>query len=82
MAVSIKSAREIEMMREAGRLLAEVHEELGIDISNQNIALFDSGCDGKECYNMYYVNIDIDINELVIQEELTEVKWFNINTLK
>lgn len=32
MAVSIKSAREIELMREAGRLLAEVHEELGAAI--------------------------------------------------
>lgn len=29
MAVSIKSAREIELMREAGRILAVVHEELG-----------------------------------------------------
>ena len=29
MSVSIKSAREIELMREAGRLLAQVHEELG-----------------------------------------------------
>ncbi len=29
MAVTIKSAREIEFMREAGRILAEVHEELG-----------------------------------------------------
>lgn len=28
MSVTIKSAREIELMREAGRLLAEVHEEL------------------------------------------------------
>lgn len=28
MAVSIKSAREIELMREAGRILASVHEEL------------------------------------------------------
>ncbi len=29
MAVTIKSPREIACMREAGRLLAEVHEELG-----------------------------------------------------
>ena len=28
MSVSIKSAREIELMRKAGSLLAEVHEEL------------------------------------------------------
>lgn len=29
MSVSIKSEREIELMREAGRILAQVHEELG-----------------------------------------------------
>ena len=29
MAVSIKSAREIALMRESGRILAEVHERLG-----------------------------------------------------
>ena len=29
MAVTIKSAREIELMREAGRILAKVHDELG-----------------------------------------------------
>ena len=28
MSVTIKSAREIELMREAGRILAKVHEEL------------------------------------------------------
>ena len=29
MAVTIKSAREIELMREAGKILAKTHEELG-----------------------------------------------------
>ena len=29
MAVTVKSAREIELMREAGKILAEVHDELG-----------------------------------------------------
>ena len=32
MAVSMKSAREIELMREAGRLLSRVHDELGASI--------------------------------------------------
>ena len=32
MSVSIKSAKEIELMREAGRLLELVHEELAADI--------------------------------------------------
>ena len=32
---------------------------------------------------MYYVNIDIDLNKLNLQEEeLTEVKWFSIEELK
>ena len=30
--VTIKSQREIEIMREAGKLLAEVHERLGEEI--------------------------------------------------
>lgn len=29
MSVTIKSAREIELMRQAGKILASVHEELG-----------------------------------------------------
>ena len=29
--VTIKSQREIELMREAGKILAKVHEELGKD---------------------------------------------------
>ena len=32
MAVSIKSEREIQLMREAGRILAMVHQELGKQI--------------------------------------------------
>ena len=32
MAVSIKSAREIELMRDAGKILAEVHNELGMAV--------------------------------------------------
>ena len=30
--VTIKSEREIELMREAGRILAKVHEELGKEL--------------------------------------------------
>ena len=32
MSVSIKSSQEIELMREAGRILASVHQELGKNI--------------------------------------------------
>ena len=64
-------------------IITEVKEELGIDISNQDIRLFNEGCDGKDCYKMYYVNVDIDIKKLNIQkEELTEVKWFSMKELE
>ena len=63
-------------------IITEVKEELSLDISNQKIIEFNSGCDGDECYKMYYVHIDININSLNIQkEELTEIKWFSIEEL-
>lgn len=59
-----------------------MQEELGLDISNKKIIEFNSGCDGTDCYKMYYVNIDIDLDKLTLQEEeLTEVKWFSIDEL-
>ena len=64
-------------------IITEVKEELGVDISNHKIILFNEGCDGIDCYKMYYVNMDLNINDLNIQkEELTEVKWFSLEELQ
>lgn len=64
-------------------IITEVKEELGIDISNERIIEFNSGFDGKECYKMYYIKLDLDINKLKIQtEELSEVRWFSLDELK
>lgn len=64
-------------------ILTEVFEELGLDISNQIIEEFNSGCDGKDCYKMYYTKMDINLNEIKIQkEELSEVEWFSIAELQ
>ena len=63
-------------------IISEVKEELGLDFSKDEFILYDSGCDGKDCYKMYFVTKDININEITIQkEELTEVKWFTMNEL-
>ena len=63
-------------------IITEVKEELGLDSSNENFILYDSGCDGKDCYKMYFVNKDIDLNDIKIQkEELSEVKWFSMDEL-
>ena len=64
-------------------IITEVKEELGLDFSNEHFYLYDSGCDGKDCYKMYYINKDIDIDDITIQkEELSEVKWFSMDELK
>lgn len=64
-------------------IITEVLEELGVDISDKEIIEFQSGCDGKDCYRMYYTKIDLDIDKLNIQkEELTEVKWFSMEELQ
>ena len=64
-------------------IITEVKEELGIDISNYEIEEFQRGCDGKDCYIMYYTKIDLDINKLEIQlNELSEVKWFSMEKLQ
>ena len=64
-------------------IVTEVKEELGLDFSNEQFILYDAGCDGKDCYKMYFVNKDIDINDIKIQgEELSEVRWFSMDKLK
>ena len=64
-------------------IITEVKEELGLDFSNEEFIEYNSGCDGKDCYKMYFVNKDIDIDEITIQEEeLSEVRWFSMDELK
>ena len=64
-------------------IVTEVKEELGLDFSKEEFILYDSGCDGKDCYKMYFVNKDIDIKDIKIQkEELTEVRWFSMQELQ
>ena len=64
-------------------IITEVKEELGLDFSHENFIEYDSGCDGKDCYKMYFVQKDISIKDITIQEEeLSEVRWFSMNELK
>lgn len=77
MAVSIKSAREIELMREAGRILAMVHEELGkaikpgistLDIDRLGERIIRSyGCiPSFKNYNGYPASICVSVNDEVV----------------
>ena len=63
-------------------IVTEVKEELGLDFSNEKFVEYDSGCDGKDCYKMYFVNKDVSLDDITIQEEeLTEVRWFSMEKL-
>ena len=64
-------------------IITEVKEELGLDFSNEEFTLFNSGCDGKDCFKMYFVNKDINLDDIIIEkEELSEVKWFTMKELE
>lgn len=64
-------------------IITEVKEELGLDFSQENFIEYDSGCDGRDCYKMYFVNKDVELEDIIIQEdELSEVRWFSMEKLK
>ena len=64
-------------------IITEVKEELGLDFSKEKFIEYDSGCDGSDCYKMYYVTKDINIKDISIQEEeLSEVRWFTLKELQ
>ena len=77
MAVSIKSAREIALMRESGRILAEVHERLG-EVIQPGISTFEIDRIGEEMirsygctpsflnYNGYPASICVSLNDDVV----------------
>ena len=78
MSVSIKSEREIELMREAGRILAHVHDELGkmlkpgistMDIDRTGERLIRSfGCiPSFKNYNGYPASICVSVNDEVVR---------------
>lgn len=77
MAVSIKSEREIELMRQAGKILAKVHEELG-KIIKPGISTWEIDRLGEELirsyecipnflnYNGYPASVCVSVNEEVV----------------
>lgn len=77
MAVTIKSAREIEYMREAGRILAKVHKELG-EFIRPGISTLDIDMLGEKLirsygcipnflnYNGYPASICVSVNDEVV----------------
>ena len=63
-------------------IVTEVQEEIGLDISYENLALFDTNFDEKVFCDLYYLKKDVDISNLILQkEEVSEVKWATIEEI-
>lgn len=64
-------------------IITEVKEELGLDISHEDIKFIYSDFDDKVFLDMYYVKMEVDTNKLVLQkEEVSEVMWASIDEIK
>lgn len=63
-------------------IITETKEELGIDISEENIKLINCASDELVFVDMYYLNMDLNLAELSIQkEELSEVKYVSLEEI-
>jgi isopentenyldiphosphate isomerase len=64
-------------------ILTEVKEELGISINKDNLKLFKTIKTEDDFVDLYYLNMDINIDNVHIQEDEVEtVKWMNIAEVK
>lgn len=89
MAVTIKSPREIELMREAGRILAKTHEELAKNL-RPGMSTWDIDHMGEEIirsygcipsfknYNGYPASICVSVNDEVVHGTRTR----NISSMR
>ena len=57
-------------------LITEVMEEIGVDISQDELVKFDEGCDGKDCFKFYHILKEVDIEKCQLQEEeVSDLVW-------
>ncbi len=64
-------------------IFTEIEEELGLDLTNEEITLFKTIKTEDDFVDLYYLKANIDINNIVIQEEeVADVKWATIEEIK
>lgn len=63
--------------------MREVEEELGLDISKEDVKMIDSYIFGIAFMDGYYLRKDITENDLTLQdEEVESVQWLSIDEIK
>ena len=57
-------------------IIAEIKEELGLDLTNKEIILFKTLKTEDDFVDLYYLKANIDINDIAMQkEEVEDVRW-------
>lgn len=60
----------------------EVQEELGLDLNNDKLDLFKTVTVNDQFFDLYYLNKDIQLEEITIQkEEVDDVKWATLEEI-
>lgn len=64
-------------------ILEEAREELGIDLSNEKLELFETWVNKDQFFDIYYLKKDIALDEITTQEEEVDgVKWASIEEIE
>lgn len=64
-------------------MIRETKEEMGINIDEKDLNLFYRVQEGENNFNLYYMNKNIDTENLIIQkEEVEAVKWCSEEEIK
>jgi isopentenyldiphosphate isomerase len=64
-------------------IVTEIKEEIGIDVDKNKLELFKTIKTEDDYVDLYYLKMDIDINNITIQEdEVEEVKWASIDEIR
>ena len=64
-------------------IYAEVNEELGIDISHDDVKMLGSYLKQRAIVYVYFLGKDIDLNDITLQvEEVENVNWYTIDEIE
>ncbi len=64
-------------------IIRETKEEMGINIDEKDLKLFYRVEEGESNFNLYYMNRNLNTENLTLQkEEVEDVKWYSIEEIK
>lgn len=63
-------------------IVTEIDEELGVSVNREDLILFKTIKTEDDFVDLYYLNMDINVSDIVTQEEeVDDVKWASIDEI-